>query len=281
MTEAGGSLADAARIPPATGASVAGHGVRRCLAAVLAVGGPLLGTASAAYAEEAPASDGWRFSVSPYLWAAGLSGETGTLRPLPPADVDLSFSDILDDLRFAGMVAGAARKGRFGIAADIQYVETRSDGDLRPFFQKTSVTSKTFLATVTGEYAAVDTPEATLFVGAGLRVWSVDTDLKLSGGLGGATRRVEDDDTWVDPVLTLRGEADLSDRWFVAGWTALGGFGVGSEFMADVFGSVGYRITDATSVSVGYRWMTVDRDEGDFLYDVDQHGPMAGMTFRF
>ena len=287
MTEAGGRLAHAARMPPATGASAAHRGVRRCIAAVLAVGGPALGTASAAYAEEAPASEGWRFSVSPYLWAAGLSGEAGTLRPLPPAEVDLSFSDILDDLRFAGMVAGSARKGRFGLAADIQYVETRSDGDLRPFYGSTRVTSKSFLTTLTGEYAAIDRPDAALLVGAGLRIWSVDTDLKLSQGgptLGGGARpdrRVKDDDTWVDPVLTLRGEADLSERWFVAGWTAVGGFGVGSDFMADLFGSVGYRISDRTSVSVGYRWMTVDRDEDGFLYDVDQQGPMAGMTFRF
>ena len=219
--------------------------------------------------------------MSPYLWAAGLSGETGTLRPLPPADINLSFSDILDDLRFAGMVAGTARKGRFGLAADIQYVETRSDGDLRPFYGSTRVTSKSFLTTLTGEYAAIDRPDTTLLVGAGLRVWSVDTELKLSQGDVRPDRRVKDDDIWVNPVLTLRGEAYLSARWFVAGWTAVGGFGVGSDFMADLFGSVGYRISDRTSVSVGYRWMTVDRDADGFLYDVDQQGPMAGMTFRF
>ena len=243
--------------------------------------------AAPGWAQQAPADDGWRFAVSPYLWAAGLSGQAGTLRPLPPADIDLSFSDILDDLRFAGMVAGTARKGRFGLAGDIQYVETRSDGNLQPFYGSTSVTSKSFLATLTGEYAAIDTPGATLLVGAGLRVWSVDTELGLSQGgpaPGGGTRpdrRVKDDDTWVDPVITLRGQADLTDRWFVAGWTAVGGFGVGSDFMADLFGSVGYRISDRTSVSVGYRWMTVDRDEDGFLYDVDQQGPMAGMTVRF
>ena len=282
-------LACAARTPPKVGTPIAQRQGRRVRAAALAVviNALALGAGSAACAQDTAVDDAWRFSVSPYLWAAGLSGETGTLRPLPPADVDLSFSDILDDLRFAGMVAGTARNGRFGLAADIQYVETRSDGDLRPFYGNTRVTSKSFLTTLTGEYAAIDRPDATLFVGAGLRVWSVDTDLKLSQGgptLGGGARpdrRVKDDDTWVDPVLTLRGEADLSERWFVAGWTAVGGFGVGSDFMADLFGSVGYRISDRTSVSVGYRWMTVDRDADGFLYDIDQQGPMAGMTFRF
>ena len=251
-------------------------GDHRALAAFLAASALAGAPASA----QEQAAEGWRFSVSPYLWGAGLSGATGTLPPLPPADIDLSFSDILDDLRFGGMIAGSARKGRFGVAADIQYVETRSDGDLQPFYARTRLTSKTFLATVIGEYEAVRTDSAELFLGAGLRVWSVDTDLKLSGGPA-RDRGIASDDTWVDPVLSLRGAADLSEDWFVAGWASVGGFGVGSDVMADLFGSVGYRITPATSVSVGYRWMAVDRDEDGFLYDVDQQGPMVGMTFRF
>jgi len=222
----------------------------------------------------------WRFSVTPYLWAAGLSGETGTLQPLPPANVDLSFSDILDDLRFAGMVAGSAQKGRFGIAGDVQYVETRTDGDLLPFYQRTSVTSKSLIATLVGEYALIASDEANLMAGAGLRLWSVDTDLRLSEGPA-VDRRFEGDDAWIDPIVTLRGEADLSERWFVSGWVGVGGFGVGSDIMADVLGAVGYRITDTAAISAGYRWLKVDRDENGFLYDVEQQGPIAGVTFQF
>ena len=229
-------LAFAAQTPPIRGTSSTQCQVRRFCAAALAVviGNLALGGGSAAFAQDAAIVGGWQFNVSPYLRAAGLSGEAGTLRPLPHAEVDLSFSDILDDLRFAGTVAGSARKGRFGLTADIQDAETRSDDVLGPLFQNTSVTSKSFLATVIAKYAVIDTRGATLFVGVGLRVWSVDSELKLSGGLGGATRRIEDDDTWVDPILILRGDDSLSDRWFLAGWTGVGGFGVGSDFAADM-----------------------------------------------
>jgi opacity protein-like surface antigen len=61
----------------------------------------------------------------------------------------------------------------------------------------------------------------------------------------------------------------------------VGGFDVGSRIMADVFGGVGYRFTDSISTTVGYRWMKVDRDEGGFLYDVEQQGIIAGLTFTF
>ncbi len=231
-------------------------------------------------ADEATGGSSWRFTASPYFWAAGISGRSGTLPPLPPAEVDLTFSDILEDLRFGGMLAGTATKGRFGISADIQYVETEAGGDLQPFFANARLDSKTVMATLSGEYAVLDRPGASLRLGAGVRLWSVDTELKLSGGPA-PDRRIDGDDTWIDPILTARGEADLSERWYVAGWAAVGGFGVGSETMADVFGGVGYRITETTSISAGYRWMKVDREDGDFLYDIEQQGPLVGMTFRF
>ncbi|MDF2235752.1 hypothetical protein P2H44_24630 [Albimonas sp. CAU 1670] len=226
------------------------------------------------------AEDGWRFQVSPYLWAAGLSGTSGTLAPLPPAEVDLSFGDIFDDLRFAGMLAGQARKGRFGLAGDIQYVETRADGALPPFHAKTRLTSKTFLATAVAEYAVLDREGATLSAGGGLRLWSVGTDLKLSGGPA-RPRELRGDDVWVDPVVSLRGALDLSERWFLHGWLGLGGFGLGSDLMVDAFAAVGWRVTEATSVSAGWRWMKVDRDASGFLYDVEQQGPLVGLTVSF
>lgn len=236
--------------------------------------------AGSATAGEAGGGFGWSVSVSPYFWAAGISGRSGTLPPLPPAEVDLSFSDILDDLRFGGMLAATATKGRFGLAADIQYVETEAEGDLQPFFAGARLVSETLMATLSGDYAALDRPGASLRLGAGLRVWSVDTALKLSGGPA-PDRRIDGDDTWVDPLLTARGEADLSERWYVAGWAAVGGFGVGADVMADLFGAVGYRITEGTSISAGYRWMKVDRDEEGFLYDIEQQGPLVGVTVRF
>jgi len=52
--------------------------------------------------------------------------------------------------------------------------------------------------------------------------------------------------------------------------------------MADVFGGIGYRFArPGLSTTIGYRWMKVDYEDGDFLYDVEQQGIMAGMIFKF
>ncbi len=258
-------------------------GARRAPAPRTAAAGALLAgavIAAPAVAQDAGA-DGWAFTVTPYLWAAGISGEAGTLPGLPPADVDDSFGDIFDDLRFAGMVAASARRGRFGLAGDLQYVETRADStSLTPLFDGETLTSKSFIFSALGEYVAYESDRTQLLVAGGLRVWSVDTELDLDGGLL-AGRTIDGDDTWVDPMLGVRGRIDVVGDVFASGWAYAGGFGAGSEIMADLFGGLGYAWSDRIETTLGYRWLRVDRDTDDFLYDVRQGGLIAGLTVKF
>jgi hypothetical protein len=227
------------------------------------------------------ADNGWTFSVSPYLWAAGIKGKTGTLPGLPAADVDQSFSDIFDDLQFSGMLFWTARKDRFGIAGDLQYVETLAkDNALAPLFGREELSSKSFIASVVGEYLLYDDSRSVLRLSGGARLWSVDTELKLSTGLLPGTK-IKGDKTWVDPVIGVSGVLDLGSKTFLRGWGYVGGFGVGSNFTADLFAGVGYRFTDSISSTLGYRWVKVDYDSGDFLYDVRQEGIATGLSFTF
>ncbi|TDQ10387.1 hypothetical protein DEV91_1531 [Phyllobacterium brassicacearum] len=48
-------------------------------------------------AKQVVTEQGWTFTVAPYFWAAGISGDVG-LFGLPPVEVDASFSDIFDHL---------------------------------------------------------------------------------------------------------------------------------------------------------------------------------------
>ena len=50
------------------------------------------------FATSALADDDWEFGLLPYLWFAGLDGQVSSVPGEPPADVDASFSDILDYL---------------------------------------------------------------------------------------------------------------------------------------------------------------------------------------
>ena len=227
------------------------------------------------------AAEEWDITVSPYLWAAGIQGKTSTLPGLPAADIDMSFGDVFKDIKPSGMVFFNANKGRLGFAADLQYVETETKTKgLQPLFGGETLRSTSFVASALVNYLVLDSARGSLRLGGGARLWSVETDLKLSDGLLPGRRRSHEE-TWVDPILGGSGVVNLSPKIFARAWAYVGGFGIGADLTADLFAGFGYRITDSISSTLGYRWVKVDYERGDFLYDVRQDGIATGISFAF
>ena len=63
--------------------------------------------------------------VFPYLWMTGLEGDVGIEGN--PAYVDVSFSDILDNLDFAAQINFEARKGKWAFFIAPTYLKIESD----------------------------------------------------------------------------------------------------------------------------------------------------------
>lgn len=227
------------------------------------------------------AQEGWEWRIAPYLWGTTLSGTAATVPGLPPVEVDASFSDILDNLDFAGMVALQARNGRWGFSGDVQYVKLNAaSGPIGPNYGQAQAKIKNTIVSLYADYQVSQSLDHELWVSGGIRHWSVSTDLTFTpGALPGRTANGSDD--WVDPVIGMYGRRAISDRAYVSGWAYVGGFGVGSESMVDLFGGVGYQFTQTTSGVLGYRYMSVDRRSGSFIYDVEQDGPLVGVVFNF
>ncbi len=89
------------------------------------------------------------------------------------------------------------------------------------------------------------------------------------------------DKNWVDPILGVRAQWNLNDKWFLAGKSDIGGFGVGSDFTWTVQGTVGYRFTETVSAELGYRYMDTDYQDGAFTYDIAESGIYTGLNYRF
>jgi hypothetical protein len=64
-------------------------------------------------------TSGWSFAVSPYAWVPGISTAVDTA--WGTVEVDKSSSDVLSKLDVAFMGAFEARKGRWGLIADLFY----------------------------------------------------------------------------------------------------------------------------------------------------------------
>lgn len=232
---------------------------------------------------ETAAGDTWHFQMAPYAWLAGINGTVATLPGLPPADIDIDFwDDILGNINGALFLVGEARKDRLGVFIDLAYVDIESDGATPgPFFSSVVSTSKSWMVSGAGLYRMVDQSGAFLDFLAGIRYWSVDSNLELRPGLLRG-RNVSNQEDWVDPLVGVKGLFPLgASKFFLSGGVVIGGFGAGSDFMWDGNVNLGYNWTDTFATVIGYRYLDVDYEDGDFLYDVAQQGPILGFSWRF
>jgi hypothetical protein len=229
-------------------------------------------------------ADQWEFKLAPYVWLTGQNGIVATLPGLPPADVDIDFyDDIWGNINLAGMLVGEARKGRFGLFADIVYTDIEME-DPVPYgilYSAIDSQTKSWMVSIAGLYRLAEQQNRFLDAIAGVRYWSVDTDLTLKAGLL-PERSISNSEDWFDPLIGLKGFTPIgSSRFFVSSAIVIGGFGAGSDFMWDASVNFGYQWTKGFSTTLGYRYLDVDYEKDDFLYDVVQDGITLGLSWRF
>jgi opacity protein-like surface antigen len=224
-------------------------------------------------------SDEWQFQLSPYFWLASLHGTGGVGNRT--AELDVSFGDVFDALNFAFMGTFEARKGRFISLTDLEYVSVSDEkATPGPLFSTVDAGFKIFIFDQEVGYRLLEDPEkgASLDVLGGARVWRVKTDFEFGAGILPATR-IEGSRSWVDAVGGLRGKMALSQKIFLTGKFDLGGGG--SKFTWQVFAGGGYNVNPKIALIVGYRVLDVDYDKNNFVFDMNQRGPIMGLGFRF
>jgi hypothetical protein len=222
---------------------------------------------------------GWTFAVSPYFWAAGMSGDTG-LFGLPTVHTDMDFGDILKDLDFAAMAIAEARYERYSIFADIMYSKISSgSGTPRGIVaDSVDVTSETFAGLVGGGYSVLQDERGNLDVVAGARLWYAKTEINFDGGILDGVDR-SDSATWVDGLVGVRAKYSLTDKVYLTGWGLVGAGGANVDW--DVAGAIGYKFNEKVSAVAGYRALGVDYSDDGFVMDIVQQGPIFGVVMHF
>lgn len=229
-----------------------------------------------------PASTGWQFSVSPYFWMAGIKGDVGAFSNLPPSSIDVGFGDIFSHLNGpTAFVAGEAWSGRFGILADVQYLMIKADATTPgPLFGSAMLKQWNFNSTVAGAYRFVDSSTASVDALAGVRIFHIENQIDLSGGLL-PPRSNSIGDTWATPVIGGRLTLPFANGFLFNAYADVGGFGISSDWTWQVYGGMGYRFKNWLSLYAGYRYLDVRHRNGGFLYDVSQQGPLVSVQFSF
>lgn len=86
---------------------------------------------------------------------------------------------------------------------------------------------------------------------------------------------------WVDPIVGLRGQVNLTRWLYLAAQADVGGFGAGSQITWNVLGSLGVNFTRNVFAELGYRYMYVDYDRNGFLYQVSTYGIYSSIGVKF
>ncbi len=224
------------------------------------------------------ADDGWEYTLSPYAWAASLSGSVG-LGPVV-SDVDLSFGDILDNLEIGAMLHFEARKGRWAFLFDGFWMKLDADAETPgPLFSGANIEVEELRLAGLVSYRAIEGP-TTLDLLAGVSYFSIDTDIELlPGSLEG--RSINPSEDWVDPVIGFHLRHKMSERWFTMLRGEIGGFDVGSDLTWQVMAGAGYRTGESSEVFLGYRHLDIDYSDNNFTYDTETSGFLLGMHFSF
>ena len=225
----------------------------------------------------APASD-WSFSVSPYIWIAGLEIDT-TLDRSPPSTPP-EASRFETKITGGALLAAQARYKDVGLWVDFVWLRTSTEGTQPgPAFSGTELEFNIYHSTFALSYRLQPMGDLHVELIAGARLWSVNEDLTVkSGRLPGFTS--SSDNTWTDPVIGLDLRYDLSPKWTLLTKGTISVAADNSEGW-EVMGGVAYHFGKSWSGALGYRFLHEEFSKGRFKFSTDISGLILGASFRF
>lgn len=216
----------------------------------------------------------WSGQVTVYGWGAGVSGDFTPFTGGPSLSFDKSLSDVLEDLDAAVFVTGLARRGDLVLFGDLTYTASSRAGLVPPGIPASGEISLRALTLAAGKRFDAG-GGSTVDVLGGLRAWN------LEGEVTSPVLSVAPSASFVDPILALRVNTPLSDRWSVLSYVDVGGFGAGSDFTWQAAVTANYQARENLYISAGWRHLAVDYSDGGTVFDGALSGPVLGLTFTF
>jgi hypothetical protein len=232
-------------------------------------------------------NDGWKFTIAPFLWLAGIDANlaSGTTE----VDGDVDFPEILEKSWGAGMLEIGARKGQVFFLGDVMFVGVEGDLDALLLSGDRKVKNSLVLSQFMLGYSldAIDVGEnmtLTIEPTIGMRnYWNRFTIDRLNGG------ELRDINlSWTDFVVGGIVTLSINEKWSLLVRADVGGFGW--ESSSDLSWMVGafadYHWTETTTIRLGYNVLDIDkyRDPGRFGFekvDLQIRGPVIAAIFTF
>jgi len=242
-----------------------------CLTALPGFAGSTETAPAAASVETVETSD-WSYSVTPFLWATGLSGKVskGPLTVNP----DLNFSTILENLDMAMMLDFRARKDSWEFGGNLVYADLGTSTKGPVTGSKNKIGAKTTVFELDAKYYYNDQ----VFAYGGARYYDIGSSLSIGAPI---SRKASVSKSWVDPIVGGGFAVPFSDGWSFVGKGDIGGFGIGTDFAWQAQAYVQYDSSDTISILAGYRHLNFDYTGGGSRIDLTMTGPVFGVRIKF
>jgi hypothetical protein len=172
-----------------------------------------------------------------------------------------------------------ATDDNWAITTDIQYMKLGQDVVPTNIISGGGITMKQLAWEIAGLKRIIPWLEG----GIGGRLVSLNMDMDLETIIdqrsGSASK------TWFDPIILVRSQGTIKEKWLLQFRGDVGGFGVGSDFSWQIQAYAGYRFSKLFQTTIGYRYISINYDKGQgiqrFLYNIDTYGPVIRLGFNF
>ncbi|MDW5290908.1 hypothetical protein [Formosa sp. PL04] len=225
-------------------------------------------------------SSSWSYLVQPYLMFPNMKGDTQIRENLPSLGIDANTSDIFNNLEMGAMLYLEARNADWAITSDFVYMKLGQDATPDRLVEKADIDVTETIWELAGFRRFLPMLEA----GVGMRLVSIGAEANIDL-VTGESHNPDLTETWVDPIIIVRSNHVIKDKFIANIRADIGGFGIGSKLTWQLQGEAGYQFSDLFSASLGYRYISIDYVTGSgqdyFVYDVDTFGPELRLGFNF
>jgi hypothetical protein len=236
----------------------------------------------------AQAAEGWQVDIAPlYVWAATTNGNLAIngSRNIP---VYMDFADAKSKLATAFALHVEARKGRWGVLGDVNFIGLESDVNYTVPVVSAPVAGTLKLDQVIfdGKMMYEVKPGTNFLIVGGVRTFTMSPSAHFTGPTGGQLADINVSTTEVAGVGGFIFRPRLARKVLLLTQADIGG---GSAFTWSALGGIEFQIKPWIGLAAGYNALGIDTGKvpksgnvavRNLEYAVTQYGPVFSLTFH-
>ena len=239
--------------------------------------------------QDVSSSGDWEFTLSPlFLWGMGISGDATIGDASAPLDV--GFSDIWDNLDAVFTLHFEARKDKWTIFSEVQYVKLTPEVtvSMGPVSAVADIDFKNTMIELGGTYAFRETQNTRWELLGGVRYTDQDVNVNVTltfpPPINDRPIDIKGGDNWTQAIVGTRFFGTMSDEWTFIARTDVG-YGGSDNKAFNAVAMFDYRFNNWGSVFFGYRYLNYDYDNDKttdtYAFDAYESGPLAGLSINW